>query len=189
MLLYSHDILIALGANAPLNGQQPEVTLNQAIERLSKTKVEVVSLSRFYRTPAFPLRSGPDFVNAAARLRYDKTPVQLLELLHAVEAEFGRERVIRWGQRTLDLDLIATGDSVLPNREVYESWRALPPAQQLQQTPDEIILPHPRMQERAFVLVPLCDIAPDWCHPVLKRSIREMLLELPEAERAAIRPI
>jgi 2-amino-4-hydroxy-6-hydroxymethyldihydropteridine diphosphokinase len=91
--------------------------------------------------------------------------------------------------RTLDLDLLALGDSVLPDAAVQDRWRNLPAADQARIAPDQLILPHPRMQDRAFVLIPLADVAPDWCHPLLGLTVAQMVSCLPAEDRAAIAPI
>ena len=178
--------LIALGANMPVKGENPDDTLPRALRRLNDLGIAVAAQSRLYRTPCFPAGAGPDFVNAAAALRTDLHPQKLLELLHQVEAEFGRERHVRWGARTLDLDLLACGDTILPDPTEQRSWMNLPPEQQRTCAPDQLILPHPRLQERAFVLVPLRDVAPDWCHPVLGRTVRQMCASLPAPDRDAV---
>lgn len=153
--------------------------------------LEVAAVSRLYRTPCFPAGAGPDYVNAAADLRIpaDLSPEGLLALFHRVEADHGRRRDTRWGMRTLDIDLLAYDDSVLPDAATQDAWRALPPDRQAQVAPNRLILPHPRLQDRAFVLVPLADVAPGWCHPRTGLSVSEMLAALPEADRAAVVPL
>lgn len=146
-------------------------------------------VSRFFRTPAFPAGSGPDFVNAAFAIDWPGSPEDLLSLLHRVEADAGRTRINRWEARVLDLDLVAFGDDVRPDPATQTEWRNLPLAQAATRSPDRLILPHPRLQDRAFVLAPMADIAPDWRHPLTGRTVTEMLAALPPAERADIRPI
>jgi 2-amino-4-hydroxy-6-hydroxymethyldihydropteridine diphosphokinase len=106
----------------------------------------------------------------------------MLAHLHEIEAKHGRERLQRWGMRTLDLDLVACGDSILPDLATFEHWCTLSPDLQRQAAPTDLVLPHPRVQDRAFVLVPLRDIAAEWTHPVLKKTVIEMCNALaPEA--------
>lgn len=112
-----------------------------------------------------------------------------MQILHDVETGFGRARTQRWGQRTLDLDLLAVDDKVLPDLKTYEVWRGLSVADQMHNAPEALILPHPRMQDRAFVLVPLAEIAPDWRHPVLELSVSEMLARLPKTDVAEVVPL
>lgn len=182
-------ILIALGGNLP--GQAADVagTLRAALQMLAARGLRLQAVSRFFATPAHPAGSGPDYINACARLISQVPPLALLAELHAVEAAFGRERGARWAARGLDLDLLAVGGAVLPDAATEAAWRALPPHEQLHRTPDQLILPHPRLSERAFVLIPLADIAPRWRHPTLGKTVAELAAALPEAEKAAIRPL
>lgn len=185
--------LIAIGANARSPAGCPVQTVTTALADLDTGPGRIEAISRLYRTPAFPPGSGPDFVNAAAALRMPGNAGAVLAKLHEIEARFGRARTMRWGQRTLDLDLIAIGDAVLPDRETHRYWRDLDPAAQRDSAPDRLILPHPRLQDRAFVLVPLAEIiggiAPDWRHPVLGLSVQEMLEALPRADVETVLPI
>lgn len=182
--------LIALGGNQPLGGDLPDAVLRAALAELPREGVDVVAVSRFYRTPAFPVGAGPDYANAAALVDMHRlgAPDAALAALHRIEAAFGRVRDQRWAGRVLDLDLLAWGDRVLPDAETQRHWQALPPEDQLRLAPDPLILPHPRLQDRAFVLVPLADVAPDWRHPLSGQTVRQMLKALPAADVAAVVP-
>ena len=183
-------LLIALGANLPLDGMPPAQTLHRAVDALRQAGLSTLRLSPIYATPCFPAGAGPDYVNAAAAAiipsGWDSDGT--LALLHDVEARFGRTRDTRWGMRTLDLDLIGFGSTVAPDPAAWAAWRDLDPARQRTETPDRLILPHPRLQDRAFVLVPLHDVAPDWTHPVMGQTVAAMLTALPAADRAEVRP-
>lgn len=177
---------IALGANLPGPYGVAEKTVRRAAAALSDVTSHAVKVSRFFRTPAFPAGSGPDFVNAAAAFDWAGTAQDLLEITQQIETRFGRTRQHRWEARVLDIDLLGLGAQVLPDWQTEQLWRALPPDRARVETPDELILPHPRLSERAFVLVPLLDVAPDWRHPVLGRTVAEMCDALTDAERAEI---
>jgi 2-amino-4-hydroxy-6-hydroxymethyldihydropteridine diphosphokinase len=187
----SGQALVAFGANLPFRGEAPAATLRLAVDALQEEGLAVLALSRFFATPCFPAGAGPDYVNAAAVLDCGQVIdlASILARLHRVEARFGRERAQRWGMRTLDIDLLAMGDSVLPDAAVQDQWRLLPVSEQVRATPDRLILPHPRLQDRAFVLVPLGDVAPDWVHPRTGQSVRQMLAALPAEDRDAVKPL
>jgi 2-amino-4-hydroxy-6-hydroxymethyldihydropteridine diphosphokinase len=183
--------LVAFGANLPFGGEQPEDTIVKAVWAMADEGLEVTQLSRMFRTPCFPAGTGPDYVNAAAAVAGGNFPdlASMLAVLHRVEEKFGRERQVRWGMRTLDIDLLAFGDSVLPDAKTQDHWRRLPATTQGLTAPGHLILPHPRLQDRAFVLVPLADVAPDWVHPRLGLTVRQMLAALPQADVDAVKPL
>jgi 2-amino-4-hydroxy-6-hydroxymethyldihydropteridine diphosphokinase len=116
-----------------------------------------------YRSEPVGHREQPDFFNAVVRGRTELEPGALLARLHAVEEAMGRRRSFRNAPRVIDLDLLACGDRVVD-------------------TP-ELLLPHPRLAERAFVLVPLAEVAPEWRHPLLGRTARELLAVAGALER------
>ena len=129
---------VALGANLG----DPRATVTAALEALADIEATaVVTRSSLYRTAPVGLRHQPDFINAVAALDTRLAPVALLEALFALEARFGRSRSVPNAPRTLDLDLLLHGDTQLAGAA--------------------LTLPHPRLHERAFVLVPLLEIAPD----------------------------
>lgn len=181
--------LTALGGNLTSSAGSPAETLAAALIALPTSAGRIRAVSRFFQTPAFPPGAGPDYVNAAAIIQSDLEPAALLAELHRIEAMFARERRERWGQRTLDLDLLARGDTVLPDVETFAAWHDLPPEKQRHAAPDRLILPHPRLHERGFVLIPLNDIAPHWVHPVLNCTVSEMCGALPDDARKGVEPI
>lgn len=155
-------IVIALGANLPSRVGKPRDTLNAALGELSAHGVHVAEVSSYYVTKAWPDPSDPPFVNAVARVETNLAPRELMSLLHGTEEKFGRVRGAKNAPRTLDLDLID-----------YDARVESGPPQ----------LPHPRLKERAFVLVPLAEIAPDWRHPATGQMIIALLAALPKDAR------
>lgn len=142
---------IALGSNL---GDSRTILAN-AVSILAQTPgITSEACSSWYQTKAVG-PPQPDYINGCALFQVQLTPEALLETLLGVEAQFGRLRGERWGPRTLDLDLLLFGDLIL-------------------ETPN-LKVPHPCMRERAFVLVPLAEIAPDWIDPVSGKAIAELV--------------
>ena len=184
-----NHVLVAIGGNLRGHRDSPLAQIKAARQKINDLGLEVTQCARLYRTPSFPPGSGPDFVNSALECVTELAPDAILSLLQRVEAEAGRTRDQRWAPRILDLDLLAVGDMILPDKERFQRWADLPLQQQMNTTPEQLILPHPRLHERPFVLVPLMDIAPDWRHPVLERTVAQMHAALDPADLAEIRPI
>lgn len=184
-----NHFLIALGANLGGSAGKNAEAIRAAIGMIERAGIKATMTSDLWRTPAFPADSGPDFVNGCASIETALSPHELLGVLHDVEAGLGRVRGARWSARTIDIDLLAADAQMLPDRETLTFWMNLPPEKQRQLEPKELILPHPRLHERAFVLVPLAQIAPDWEHPLLKKTVRAMEKALDAEARAQIRPI
>ena len=154
-------ILIALGANLPSPAGKPADTLNAALADFAVRSITIEKRSGFYRSAAWPNPSDPPFVNAVAAVRTPLSPRNLLAALHEVESSFGRKRSELNAPRSLDLDILD-----------YDG--------RVEQGPP--VLPHPRMESRAFVLLPLRDVAPDWRHPLSGRTISELIAALPPAD-------
>lgn len=162
-------VLIGLGSNLPgRRGEPPKQNILHALELLERRGVALKRLSPPYESEPVPRSGQPWFVNAAAEVAPAAAPDALLALLLEVEQEMGRKRRVRNEARIIDLDLLAYGDRVIPGNTGETGLE----------------LPHPRLHRRAFVLKPLCDIAPDWVHPVLGKTARELLARLPEGKGA-----
>lgn len=185
--------LIALGSNTPNEGVDPREVLLAGVESVREKLGVIRGLSDVFSTPAFPPGSGPDFVNAALVLETTLDAATLLAALHEIEADHGRERRTRWAPRSLDLDLLDHGAQILPSRQEFEEWRSLPTEAQQKTAPSGLVLPHPRMQDRGFVLVPLeqalqrADVR--WLHPVLGVNVPEMIQALPKSALDEIKPL
>lgn len=181
--------LVAMGSNLEDEGIIPLEILQMCLAEFSGEGFDLVAVSRFYATPCFPAGAGPDYVNAAIVLRGAFSADETLRRLHKIETKFHRRRQQRWGMRTLDLDLLAVDQEIAPDIQTFNHWHSLPQSEQRTKAPEHLILPHPRVQDRAFVLVPLRDIAPDWVHPVFKLSVREMLKRCPASDVAEVRAL
>ena len=150
-------ILVAIGANLPTtDGASPLATCQRAVGKLAAIPgLRLSRVSRWFATRPIPASDQPDFVNGVASLGGTIDPVDLLAALHGIEAAAGRIRAGPDGARTLDLDLLAMDGLIV----------AAP----------ALTLPHPRLQDRAFVLRPLLDVLPGWRHPLSGRTVEVLL--------------
>ncbi|MBB43723.1 MAG: 2-amino-4-hydroxy-6-hydroxymethyldihydropteridine diphosphokinase [Rhodospirillaceae bacterium] len=163
-------IFIGLGANLPhpLYGK-PQATIKAAVAALTSSVTKVLACSPLYISSPVPISDDPLFINAVALMDTDLAPSDLMSFMHSVEELFGRIRTTTNAARVLDLDLIAYKDFV--------------------SVPDEIpILPHPRMSERGFVLLPLADLVPTWKHCKTGISVRELIAALPPEQNCVRLP-
>ena len=130
-------------------------TMSQAVAVLGRRDgVQLIAASGVYETAPVGVCGQPDYLNAVLEAWTDLSARDLLNVLLGVEGEFGRRRRKKWDARTLDLDVLLFGNEIIQQ--------------------DGLQVPHPRMHERGFVLVPLCDLCPEGCHPVLKRTYRTL---------------
>jgi 2-amino-4-hydroxy-6-hydroxymethyldihydropteridine diphosphokinase len=156
-------ILIGIGSNVSGPWGPPGAAVERAIAALDEAPLRLLKASRPIVTAPFGRTDQPDFVNAVAEIETALEPPALLSHLHAIERRAGRRRTLRWGPRTLDLDLLDYHGQVVPE----EFGR------------DDIpVLPHPGIPERSFVLGPIAEIAPHWRHPVLDETAATLLARL-----------
>jgi len=161
----SGGIFIGLGANLPNPSHgSPRNTVVAAIAALEASGLTIRARSPLYESEPIPVSEQPWYVNAVVEADSTLAPEALLQLLHSVENAFGRIRGVPNAARVLDLDLLDCRGELRPG-------------------PEAPILPHPRLGDRAFVLMPLADIAPHWRHPVSHRSVAELLASLPPGQR------
>lgn len=151
---------IALGSNLG----DKEKNLRRALLLLTQQGVEVVRVSSFLSTEPYGVTDQPQFLNAVACVRTSLAPLALLDVLLATELAMGRVRLRHWGERNIDLDLLLYEDVVLDLPRLH--------------------LPHPDMQNRGFVLLPLAEIAPELKHPTLQKTIWELKKDLMNREGA-----
>lgn len=155
-------ILIALGANLPSRFGKPEETLAAAKRTIEGLGIKILCSSGIWVTSPVPASEQPWYRNAVISIQTSLNPGALMALLRAIEDDFGRIRAERDASRIIDLDIIVYDDISVES--------------------EDVVLPHPRMHERAFVLYPLREIAPEWVHPVLGLNVEQLILRLPEGQ-------
>jgi 2-amino-4-hydroxy-6-hydroxymethyldihydropteridine diphosphokinase len=161
--------LISLGANIAGRWGCPLASLRMAALQLGQRGVEVSRVSALYQTEPLGNCWQPHYLNAVILAKVSVPPAVLLRLLKGLEREAGRRTTVRWGPRPLDLDIVDFAGHI-------SGW---PPAYPR----SGVIVPHPEMHRRSFVLTPLIDVAPHWQHPVLKTAAKRLLSELRQHRR------
>jgi 2-amino-4-hydroxy-6-hydroxymethyldihydropteridine diphosphokinase len=155
-------VYLGLGTNV---GQRRQ-NLERAVAGLGEV-MEITAVSPIYQTPPWGLTDQPDFLNLCLQAATSLSPFDLLHFTQELEKELGREKTVRWGPRLIDIDILFYDD------EISHS--------------EELTIPHPQIAQRAFVLVPLADIAPDLVHPQTGQTVREMVAQVDTSGVVAIR--
>ena len=170
----SKAILLALGANVAGRWGRPRESLTRALSELQNHGVQIAGVSNYYTTEPLSDAPQPRYLNAVVAAQTHLAPGTLLRLLKQLERSAGRRATRAGSQRPLDIDILDYG-----GRRI--SW----PVRRRERS--RLILPHPEMHARAFVLVPLRDVAPHWRHPVLGVQVNRLLAQLAPAARAGVR--
>ncbi len=156
-------ILVALGSNISGPWGNPRQTVEKAVAALNQFPLRLIIVSTLIETAPFGNKNQPHFVNAVAIIQTALAPENLLRRLHMIERAAGRRRAKRWGPRTLDLDVIDYHGLIKLQRGQHQK---------------ALVLPHPGISERSFVLEPIAEIAPRWRHPVTNQSAKVMIHKL-----------
>ena len=183
------NFCVAFGSNVFSKLGSPSEIVYQAIKEIQTLEFELVLTSKLYETVAYPRGSGPNFINCCSVYKTKLTASETLLHLHNIEKNLGRIRNKRWAPRVIDLDLIYFDEFICPNQEVVEEWIGLSKDKQTELWPAEMILPHPRLQDRAFVLIPMGDIDPKWKHPISDNTVSEMLNDIDPKLLAEIKKV
>ena len=181
--------LIACGANIPGPFGEPEDTLEAVFNELPKYNLKILKKSRLYSSVAFPDPKKPNFLNGCLELHVNCKSFVVLDCLKSIERKMGRHKGERWDSRVCDLDLLAFSNEIRPSTDIFYQWYKMPLRTQMAEKPRELLLPHPRLQDRAFVLKPLLEFASDWIHPILKISVEDMFAALSKEVQDSVVPI
>ncbi len=153
-----HHVYVAFGSNL----DERKETILSAMEEMKRKKMEFLRISTMYETEPYGVADQPKFMNCVAFVKTELAPMELMETLLDIEKDLGRVRDQRWGPRKIDLDIIFYDKKIINFVD--------------------LMIPHPDMQNRDFVLKPLAEIAPDYFHPMLKKTVSELLSDLEGAK-------
>ncbi|CAM2904799.1 2-amino-4-hydroxy-6-hydroxymethyldihydropteridine diphosphokinase [Clostridium sporogenes] len=149
-----HTAYVAFGSNIG----EKESYIKRALEKIEKRGIKIIKVSPIYETEPYGVLDQDSFLNGVVKIETNLTPENLIEVLLDIEKQLDRVRERRWGPRTIDLDIIFYDDLIINEKD--------------------LIIPHKDMENREFVLKPLCDIDENFIHPVLKKSVRQLYDEL-----------
>ena len=178
-----NNYILVLGSNLSSEFGNSGETLKKCVGELrSFQAIHSLRESKWYISSSFVNEREPRYVNVGVRFSTNLFPSDLLNFTSDLENKYGRKRQRRWEPRTCDIDIILCDQLILPSKFHFEKWLKLDLLEQTVLSPNELILPHPRLQERTFFLKPLNDLQPDWIHPFLEMKAKEMLDSLPPNE-------
>ena len=178
-----NNYVVVLGSNLSSEFGNSAETLKKCVSEIrSYSAIQDLLESNWYISSSFVDEREPRYVNVGIRFRSNIRPIDLLNFTSGLEKKFGRKRERRWESRTCDIDILLCDQLILPNKFHFEKWLRLDLLDQIKLSPNELILPHPRLQDRTFFLKPLNDLQPDWIHPFLEIKAKEMLDSLPPNE-------
>jgi len=146
-----HTYFLLLGSNQ----REPYSQLSNACMALRQKAGQIISVSGVYQSAAWGLTKQDDFLNQVICVESECNPYEMLDRIQKIENDMGRERVIKWGPRIIDIDILYADNEIIQT--------------------EQLIIPHPEIQNRRFTLIPLCEIAPDFVHPVLSKSNHQLL--------------
>ena len=161
--------ILAFGSNLPFKNNSPQDNIEKAYEVLSKNGIKILNKSSIYRSEAYPNKNDPEFCNSVVSVDTDLEPVVLLKIILKIEESFDRKRYVKNSPRTLDIDIICFDDIVLNEKN--------------------LIIPHPEIQNRLFVLLPIQEINKNWLHPVLTKSVTNIIKEFDQKALNTVKKI
>jgi len=161
--------ILAFGSNLPFKNNSPQDNIEKAYEVLSKNGIKILNKSSIYRSEAYPNKNDPEFRNSVVSIDTDLEPDVLLKIILKIEESFDRKRYVKNSPRTLDIDIICFDDIVLNEKN--------------------LIIPHPEIQNRLFVLLPIQEINKNWLHPVLTKSVTNIIKEFDQKALNTVKKI
>ena len=161
--------ILAFGSNLPFKNNSPQDNIEKAYEVLSKNGIKILNKSSIYRSEAYPNKNDPEFCNSVVSVDTDLEPNVLLKIILKIEESFDRKRYVKNSPRTLDIDIICFDDIVLNEKN--------------------LIIPHPEIQNRLFVLLPIQEINKNWLHPVLTKSVTNIIKEFDQKALNTVKKI